>query len=87
MRFTASIHTGCHTPLSLQSRLNQKIFRPQRVWSVTASVNIDHSPVMVLQGLSEECVAGSFCLPHCLHHENEESAGETEARVDHEWRK
>ena len=25
----------------------------EREWSVTASVNIDHSPVMVLQGLSE----------------------------------
>ena len=53
MYFTANIHTGGHTPLSLQSQSNQTIFRPERDWSVNASVNIEDSPVMVLQGLSE----------------------------------
>ena len=60
MHFTASIHTGGHTPFSLhhapvaiESKDISTRAQLDREWSVTASVNIDHSPVTVLQGFSE----------------------------------
>ena len=38
-------------PVTLRSRSNQKIFRPERDWSESGGVNIDHSPLHRLKQL------------------------------------
>ena len=93
MNFTASIHTGCHTPLSLQSRsCGDRIKRYFDQSVIGARVERDcqceHWPQSSYgsAGLDWGWVAGSICLPRCLHHVNEESTGETEAGADYEWR-
>ena len=86
MHFTASIHIGGHTPLSLQSRsCRDRIKRYFDQSVIGARVERDCQCGAWLPGLEWGCVADSFCLPRCLYHKNEESTWEIEARADHEW--
>ena len=92
MLFTASIHTGGHTLLSLQSRSCRdriKRYFDQSVIGarVERDCQCEHWPESSYgsAGLGRGCIACSLYLPRCLHHGNEESTGVTEGRADHEW--
>ena len=87
MYFTASIHTGGHTPFSIrwERYFDQSVIGVR----MERDCQCEHWPQSSYgsAGLEWVSVAVSLCLPRCLPHENIESTGETKARADHEWSK
>ena len=60
-------------PVTLRSRRIVKYFNQSVIGARVerdCQCEFDHSPITVLQGLSEGCDVGSLCLPLCLHHGN-----------------
>ena len=79
MHFTASVHTGSHAPVESKDISTRE--RVEHDWQCEHWSQSSYGCAALEWG----CVAGSLCLPRCLHHENEESTGENKARENREW--